>query len=433
MDTSSGTHLADFALFLQESMLYGSSRLGLVNINSYAEPPSPRGSYYDYFRGYKFYEISNHLGNVVTVIDDKKLGVIDSSISTTRYAYYNPEIVDATDYWSFGMVRLNYNAGIYAYRYGFNGKEKDNDVKGEGDQMDYGNRIYDPRVGRFLSVDPLTPKYPGLSSYQYASNSPMQNIDLDGLEGTHFWQRFWDMPVQTVMGMSWDDANDAVDGFNKTLNPLGIVVHGTYSTVTGKDLTYGTPRDRTTAFTDMGVNTLMFYTGEELFSGYATESKLENEMLFNRNAANLKPTPGKGIPTAGGASNTINGTWVRESIAGWSQKAISYQEFVTGVKAGNALEVNGVRFDGIRNNTLIEAKSSYNNFINKKTGQFYNWFLNSKTGAKSLLDQAQRQIKAANGAGIEWNFSKKETLDATQKLFKDNHITGINLKYNPQP
>jgi RHS repeat-associated protein len=41
------------------------------------------------------------------------------------------------------------------YRYGFNGKGNDNEVKGIGNQQDYGMRIYDPRLGRFLSVDPL--------------------------------------------------------------------------------------------------------------------------------------------------------------------------------------------------------------------------------------------------------------------------------------
>ncbi len=46
------------------------------------------------------------------------------------------------------------------YRYGFNGKENDNEVKGSGNQQDYGMRIYDPRVGRFLSVDPMTKNYP---------------------------------------------------------------------------------------------------------------------------------------------------------------------------------------------------------------------------------------------------------------------------------
>ena len=69
-----------------------------------------------------------------------------------------------------------------SYRYGFNGKEKDNEVKGEGNQQDYGFRIYDPRLGRFLSVDPLTKSYPMLTPYQFGSNRPIDGIDLDGLE-----------------------------------------------------------------------------------------------------------------------------------------------------------------------------------------------------------------------------------------------------------
>jgi RHS repeat-associated protein len=69
-----------------------------------------------------------------------------------------------------------------SYRYGFNGKEMDNEVKGEGNQQDYGMRIYDPRLGRFLSVDPLTPFYPWYTPYQFAGNKPIWCIDLDGLE-----------------------------------------------------------------------------------------------------------------------------------------------------------------------------------------------------------------------------------------------------------
>ena len=66
------------------------------------------------------------------------------------------------------------------YRYGFNGKENDKDV-GEGIQ-DYGMRIYDARLGKFLSVDPISAQYPELTPYQFASNRPIDGIDLDGLE-----------------------------------------------------------------------------------------------------------------------------------------------------------------------------------------------------------------------------------------------------------
>jgi RHS repeat-associated protein len=65
------------------------------------------------------------------------------------------------------MPGRNYSAQT-DYRYGFNGKKNDNEVKGEGNEQDYGMRIYDPRVGRFLSVDPLTKKYPDLSPFQFA-------------------------------------------------------------------------------------------------------------------------------------------------------------------------------------------------------------------------------------------------------------------------
>ncbi len=69
------------------------------------------------------------------------------------------------------------------YRFGYNGKEMDNEVEGQGDILNYGMRISDARLGKFLSVDPLAKKFPMLSPYQFASNSPMQNIDVDGLEG----------------------------------------------------------------------------------------------------------------------------------------------------------------------------------------------------------------------------------------------------------
>lgn len=69
-----------------------------------------------------------------------------------------------------------------SYRFGFNGKEMDNEVKGNGNQYDYGFRIYDPRIGRFLSTDPLFQSYPFYTPFQFAGNKPIWVIDLDGLE-----------------------------------------------------------------------------------------------------------------------------------------------------------------------------------------------------------------------------------------------------------
>ena len=71
-----------------------------------------------------------------------------------------------------------------SYRYGYNGMEKDDEIKGDGNSYDYGFRHYDPRLGRFLSVDPKSSSYAFLSPYSYAANNPILLIDSFGLNPT---------------------------------------------------------------------------------------------------------------------------------------------------------------------------------------------------------------------------------------------------------
>lgn len=125
--------------------------------------------------------LSNHLGNVLVTISDKK---IRHTTDGTTIDYYNANVVTGNDYYPGGMTMpgRKYQAGSGSYRYGFNGKENDNDVKGTSNQQDYGMRIYDPRLGKFLSVDPLEGEYPELTPYQFASNNPVTFIDRDGEE-----------------------------------------------------------------------------------------------------------------------------------------------------------------------------------------------------------------------------------------------------------
>lgn len=66
------------------------------------------------------------------------------------------------------------------YRYGFNGMEKDDEVKGTGNSYDFGARMYDSRLGRWLSMDPLTVQYSSLSSYNFVANNPLIYTDPNG-------------------------------------------------------------------------------------------------------------------------------------------------------------------------------------------------------------------------------------------------------------
>lgn len=61
--------------------------------------------------------------------------------------------------------------------------EKDGELKGEGNSYDFGARMYDPRIGKWLSVDPMQAKYPDMSPFNFANNNPIYYIDPDGRDG----------------------------------------------------------------------------------------------------------------------------------------------------------------------------------------------------------------------------------------------------------
>ena len=113
-------------------------------------------------------------------MSDKKVG---PSWNGTTIDYYNADVITANDYYTFGMQMpgRSFKAGSGS-RYGFNGKEKDNESAGDGNQYDYGFRIYNSRIGKFLSLDPLQTKFPYYSPYHFSGNTPIQSIDLDGKE-----------------------------------------------------------------------------------------------------------------------------------------------------------------------------------------------------------------------------------------------------------
>ncbi len=128
----------------------------------------------------KRYELSNHLGNVLATISDyKKPNDVNADALVD---FYNAQVISSQDYYPFGAPMKERTFSSTGYRYGFNGKENDNEVKGQGNQQDYGMRIYDPRLGKFLSVDPLKDSYPWNSTYAFAENDVIRSIDLDGLE-----------------------------------------------------------------------------------------------------------------------------------------------------------------------------------------------------------------------------------------------------------
>lgn len=172
------------ALSQTEVHLYGSSRLGITkritNVEDTSSAPGidmgalGTGKIVTLTRGNKFFELGNHLGNVLATVSDSKKAVSEDGSTVD---HYEANVVSAQDYYPFGMLEPGRSYASGGYRYGFNGKENDN----ETGWQDYGMRIYDRRGGRFLSVDPMAKKFPEESPYGFAGNSPISYVDYNGM------------------------------------------------------------------------------------------------------------------------------------------------------------------------------------------------------------------------------------------------------------
>ncbi len=137
------------------------------------------------------YYIKDHLGNLrLTFSDLNNDGQINVSLEADN------EILEEHHYYPFGLTYdgpwLQRKDQGMANRYNYNGKEE---MPLTG-YLEYGARVYDPGVARFVSVDPLADRGPHWSPYVYTFNNPIKYTDPDGR---------W--PIETI----WDIGNVIYD------------------------------------------------------------------------------------------------------------------------------------------------------------------------------------------------------------------------------
>jgi RHS repeat-associated protein len=157
--------------------------------------------------GEKSYELNDHLGNFndtwvlssktlsginpvrnlseatgirVVISDRKYLADRDDNNTITSGDNFVPEVLSANEYGAFGNLLNGRGFSQRAYSRGFNGMLKDDDVKGNGNSYTTEFRQYDPRIGRWLSLDPLSQEFPWQSPYNSMSNNPILRIDPKG-------------------------------------------------------------------------------------------------------------------------------------------------------------------------------------------------------------------------------------------------------------
>ncbi|GAA4161054.1 DUF6443 domain-containing protein [Chryseobacterium ginsenosidimutans] len=191
--------------------------------------PTAEG-FYDYVKNQYIYQYKDHLGNV--------------RVSFGRNTSNALEIVDANDYYPFGMNHLKSGTSFFgtsSYKnYKYNGKELQ-----ESGMYDYGARFYMPDLGRWGVVDPLAEQYRRHSVYNYAINNPIRFIDPDGRGVNDFVERkdgsiYWDKNAnsqastkagETYLGKSLSFTFNSYIGSNYD-GPLGSLPEGDKLTTT---------------------------------------------------------------------------------------------------------------------------------------------------------------------------------------------------------
>ncbi len=169
--------------------MYGSSRLGMTKpgidvtgtdaaeVNPEAMDGNIEGSYTTFERGRKFFELSNHLGNVLATVSDKRFGLDDDG--NTFVDIYEADVVSVQDYYPGGMLMpgREYQSSSTSYRYGAaNGQEKSTEINNDSYTAKFWQ--YDSRLGRRWNIDPR-PNV-SISVYTAYAGNPVIGIDLLG-------------------------------------------------------------------------------------------------------------------------------------------------------------------------------------------------------------------------------------------------------------
>jgi RHS repeat-associated protein len=298
------------------------------------------------------------------------------------------------------------------YRYGFQGQEKDDELKGEGNSLNYTFRMHDPRIGRFFARDPLEPKYPELTPYQFGSNRVIDRIELEGLESASDFQ----------MMDRWNEEH--VKTGRITAKQLASIKKGEtigVSIVTGGIVAAALAPEAISAYeaytTWYGTTATAGYFAAGV-GGTASAAMIDASSYFG--ASLWQASVGKGVVS--GLSNAIG-----QYAYNGGMKDFNYAQPIFAGFIGNPFLSN------LGESTIGWTKEGgweTHYFDSKFFSTFGSNYLGSKIGAKyevpdeSLMYKAAKNVlNLSSGSAVE-TFENKigDSLDDIQKDFKDFKI-----------
>ncbi|MBI2967012.1 MAG: hypothetical protein HYY40_04270, partial [Bacteroidetes bacterium] len=202
---------SDPGFYLDEQLIYGSSRIGLLKRNLDLTSATTPTNGFSRTLGKKIYEGGNHLGNVLATFSDRKIpvdgiynyvGAGNGSYTRTLTGYTNvgagngdynqteapdgdidyyfADITSTNDYGVWGDLLPERNHSTADYRFGFNGQEKTDEISGSGNHYTADYWEYDSRTIKRWNRDKVNK--PWESPYAAFSNNPIWFIDPFGLD-----------------------------------------------------------------------------------------------------------------------------------------------------------------------------------------------------------------------------------------------------------
>lgn len=232
------------------------------------------------------------------------------------------------------------------YRYGFNGKEKDNDII--NGNLDFAARIYNGRLGKWLSADPHQADYSSESPYNFSGNSPIAFKDFNGQDRV------------------WYNCDGVEIKREKSSTLFNVYVQ------TGVSYTYSKTGTKIKAtFTEAPMPKILQvhadYNGNEVKVSSAKYQEYDYIIAAETKLFNIKKSKNDEIPTTGGKA-LKNASGQVPDLDPTMVKAVIMQETNMGTFDANPRDNNNSKSDIMQSNVFYSAKSNDWNNDKKQFG-----------------------------------------------------------------